>query len=110
MDIRKTLSTINIILHVEDQNNISNTIQEIFNYLQNGDPNSLNEQKDALFSILEDSEIGNFTSSDLKILDFLSVRKFFSDELKEEIDRILALNSYEVNDEFQNFINNKMKI
>lgn len=109
MDIRKILSKINLIIEFENQNNIHRLVKDIFNYLQNGNTNSLKNTKENLFSILDASEINNFTNSDLKILDFLSIKKFFSIELKNEIDNILSLNSYEVNNEFQNFINGRNK-
>ena len=107
MDIRKILKNINIIIKIEDKYSLIQSIQNILSYLLSNQIEELKNEKNDLYKNLENSEIDNFINSDLKILDLFKCRKFFSLELKETIEDILSLNSYEIQGALEELINNR---
>ena len=72
-------------------------------------PNEVDSDKKELYRILEDTEINNFIHIDLKVLDFLDVRKYFSLEVKNELEKILRLEHYKVSDRLTSFVSDRKR-
>ena len=95
MDIRKVLHIINIVLEDNTQYELQNDLQNMLNFLNNNQIDDFNAAKERLFSNIENSRAANFVRSDIKVLDGLGMRKFFSIDLIDTTEEALSANQYE---------------
>lgn len=104
MDVLKILKEINIIIEFENQHGVQSYFQAIIDNLNGNNPQGVGDVKRKLYSAIENSEIANFLNTDLKILDFLDVREYFSVEVLDELEEIFKSDGYLIAGQLQEFI------
>lgn len=108
MDIEKIYKIINIILETEKKIQIQSKLNNINSYIQNSQKTEsikilVTEIKNGLL----ESEINNFISSDIKIINSLWLLWFFDIELINKINNELKSPYHEQKTKFNNFVKNR---
>lgn len=110
MDARKILQKINLIIGIEDAYNLQGSFNNIFSFYTSNDPQSLENEKERISEVIEDSEINNFVNSDLRILEGIGVRGYFDLEAIEYLEEMLEAPGYEAQNRLNEFVNERAQL
>lgn len=106
MDIKKTLSVVNIILDLEEQYNIQWLFQNVNSYFDQKNTEQIKITKADIYEYIKGSEIWNFVNTDIKILKFIWIYWFFDESVINEFEWILK-SGYEIKTDLNWFISKR---